>query len=556
MEPVKLTKEIIAQANQFAGYLSYQPNFVGWALRRCENQTVFIASGNRAGKTSGVMHDYTTRLLGRHPIEWKNMRPNSPVRILRLASQTLPLEGAENKKGVISGGVTKEVKNSIYPEFKKVFPAYLIKRDITQRSPVMTLRDCQGGSDILVEFSSYNQDWQSQAGVDRWSIYEDEESPLKFHQEQVPRLLTAKVSGHGGDNIIGCTIKEMASWIIDELYERASVIYRSPTIIEYFKKERNQNYKIKETTDSTKNICVIMSATDDNPLYKGKEEVIEEILGIYDDPNEIAVARYGIPTRMSGAIFKQFDWRIHFIKKEKYFPNGIPHNVLHTREIDYHQHIPWAITWAFMTSTDEAFVWNEWNPDPANFVTHQIVETVASQSQDFDYKINLIDPLAATVQSNTGTKVIDDVNRYFYALKKDGQGTGGFWNSWDTKSPKGTDEIRKRLRNSMICGKPFNNVQQVNGIKTNLPTLWILDNCKQTAMSLKNWRKKEYENKEMLVNNDQPDKANSKWSHFVMCLEGLLKHRGFNCANVPRSREETWYLPPKKEYFKAQQATR
>jgi len=552
LEPVKLTKEAILQANQYAGFLSYRPNFIGWALRRCTNQTVVIFSGNRGGKTSGVMHDYVTRILGQHPIESKNMRPNVGTRVIRFCSESLPMEGSENNK---IDDRSNEVKNTIYPEFKKVLPPYLIKKDITIRKPVMTVRDPQGGSDILIEYVSYNQETQSQAGVDRFSIYEDEQAPLRFHQEQVPRLLTAAIAGHGGDLIVGCTVTETMSWIIDELFERASVYYYSPTIIAYFR-GKGLEHRAIERTDSTKNIGAILAATDDNPLYAGKEDVIKEILEIYDDPDEIALRRYGIPTRMSGSIFKQFDWRIHFVKGDKYFPQGIPHNVLHARVIDYHQHVPWAITWTFLTSTNEMWIWNEWAPAPESFVTHQICETVASQSKDFEYKLNLIDPLAATVQSNTGTKVIDDINRHFYRLKKEGVGTGGFWTTWDTKSPKGTDEIRKRLRNSVICGTPFNNAQKVDGQTIYLPTLWIFDTCKQTAMSLKNWRRKEYENKEMLVNNDQPDKANSKWSHFVMCLEGVLKHRGFNAMNVPRSRDEIWPSPPRKEYFRPQQATR
>jgi hypothetical protein len=544
MESQKLTPEIIAQANQFAGYLSYQPNFISKALMDCDSQITFMSTGNRAGKTSSAMHEYVIRLLGKHPIERKNMRPGCSVRTLRFCSETLPMEP--------SG--TGEVKNTIYPEFKKWFPPFLIKKEITVRKPVMTLKDIQGGADIVVEFFYYNQETQSQAGVDRWSVYLDEESPQTFYEEQIPRLITARTEGHGGDIIVGCTSTNPMTWLYDELYERANIIYRSPKIIEYLDKERKEKHKNKERTDSSKDIAIIMASTDDNPLLN--EKIIDDMLGIYGDPDEMAVRRYGIFRQMSGSIFKQFDWRIHFIKADRYFPQGIPHNALHVRMIDYHQHVPWAITWAFLTNTDEMFVWNEWNPAPENFVTNQIVETMASQSKDLEYKINLIDPLASTVQSNTGTTVVDDINRNFSRMRREGYGTGGFWTTWDTKSPKGTDEIRKRLRNSVICGKPFSNVQKVNGEKVMLPTLWIFDTCKQTGMSLKNWRKKEYENKEMLVNNDQPDRANTKWSHFVMCLEGILKHRGFNYQAVPRSKEEAYPQPPKKEYFHRTMATR
>src|SRR5574343_1586753 len=91
----KLTPEQIAVLNTLAGYASFKKNFIGNALGSLPHNTICMFTGNRAGKTSTAMRDYVKRILGWHTIEKKNMRPNTPVRIIRLAAQTLPAEGGE-----------------------------------------------------------------------------------------------------------------------------------------------------------------------------------------------------------------------------------------------------------------------------------------------------------------------------------------------------------------------------------------------------------------------------------------------------------------------------
>jgi hypothetical protein len=90
-------------------------------LQHCGANVILVDTGNQAGKTSNIVKSYVERILGHHPIEKRNMRPNSPIRTIRFASEKLPIDSDE-------GG---EIQNTVYPAFKKLFPAYLIKKDIT-----------------------------------------------------------------------------------------------------------------------------------------------------------------------------------------------------------------------------------------------------------------------------------------------------------------------------------------------------------------------------------------------------------------------------------------
>ena len=53
-----------------------------------------------------------------------------------------------------------------------------------------------------------------------------------------------------------------------------------------------------ERVDSPHDIAVIQAATDDNPTLS--KAVIEEKLSIYEDPDDIAIRRYGIFRQVSG----------------------------------------------------------------------------------------------------------------------------------------------------------------------------------------------------------------------------------------------------------------
>lgn len=159
---------------------------------------------------------------------------------------------------------------------------------------------------------------------------------------------------------------------------------------------------------------------------------------------------------------------------------------------------------------DELFIWDELNPSPEKNTTSVIADMIAEKSKDLIFQMNLIDPLAAKTQSNTGLSVIDDLNRLFHTFKKEGICTGGIWESWDTKSTRGRDKIRERLINAAKVGRPFNNESVRDGVKTKLPTMWIFNTCKQTAKSLQQWR----------LSGDKPAQ---EWSHFCTAIEGVLK---------------------------------
>jgi hypothetical protein len=312
------------------------------------------------------------------------------------------------------------------------------------------------------------------------------------------------------------------SWLYDDVYEKAKYYFKTKAICDFLSKDKEEHVAQVQTTDTVgKNIAVFQAATDDNPTLK--KEVIEELLGTTDDPNVLAIRRYGIFKQVSGRIFKDFDLRTHVISKEKYFPDGMFDGWRMARMIDYHEHNPWAVAFMALSPDDEAFIFDEWNPSPEKFVTMEIAQKMASMSKDYKFQINLIDPLAAKTQSNTGTSVVDDLNRLFYQFKRDSICNGGYWESWDTKSTRGRDEIRKRLKNAALVGKPFNNTIVNDRGRKKLPTLWILDNCVHSANSLRKWRLEEWIDKRALVTKDMKDKPQQKWSHFPTAFEAIFK---------------------------------
>ncbi len=80
-----------------------------------------------------------------------------------------------------------------------------------------------------------------------------------------------------------------------------------------------------------------------------------------------------------------------------------------------------------------------------------------------------------------------------------------------------------RMKNSEYCGKPFNNRTVKNGEVHHLPTIWIFNTCVETTKQMRNWRRAEYINRNVLVVKDQKDEPQQKNSHFPMTLECLLK---------------------------------
>ena len=153
------------------------------------------------------------------------------TRIFRFASEVLPTQ-----KATVGGDSVQsaETNNAQYPEFKKWLPTFLIKErgDITMRRASMVLNDPWSdtdfgdlhytGADIIVEFVGYKQSVASGAGVQRLSVWADEEAPYDWYEEQLPRLLA-----EDGDFINTVTPSNGASWTFDAFFEMAKYVYRT-----------------------------------------------------------------------------------------------------------------------------------------------------------------------------------------------------------------------------------------------------------------------------------------------------------------------------------------
>ncbi len=226
----------LTELENFSNFLRYERTWIFNQFIRLRFNIIALFTGNQAMKTSACAYQYVLRILGTHPVPEKNVLyfecPNNHKfnkitlpkdsicpqckseikihergsRVFRFASEVLPGE----KSNVSEDGQSAEVKNTVYPEFKKWLPPFLIKRDITFRNMAMIIRDpnigyvfCDQqykGEDIIVELVAYSQTVASTAGKQRMSVWEDEEAPYDFHEEQLPRLMA-----ENGDLLISLT---------------------------------------------------------------------------------------------------------------------------------------------------------------------------------------------------------------------------------------------------------------------------------------------------------------------------------------------------------------
>lgn len=547
------------QINEFLGFLSFRFTWIFKKFIRCNKKIILQIYGNQSGKTGGTAFNYVLRILGLHPIpernilyfECKNLHKYSPTqtpkdmvchcgeplvehkrgsRIFRFCAETLPGQSAN----VSETGQSAEVRNSQYPEFKKWLPPFLIKKDITARNASMIIRDPFGGADIVVEFVSYNQATQGTAGVQRASIWFDESPSYEFYEEQLPRLIS-----EDGDMIFTYTPVDRSSWLFDAFYDKASIFYRTKTICDYLSRSGERIEQV-EKVDTPYSIAVMQAATDDNPL--ANIAVVEETYAHMDDPDAVAIRRYGIFKQLSGRIFKDFDYRLHLISKDKYFPSGMPHDWVHARGIDYHPQTSWACGMMSISPQNEAFIWGVYNPSPERLTTREIAREFALIGRDYQFRLNLIDPLAETIKKDF-VSVLMDLNRVMYDLKREGIGSGGEFRSWDTKGEKGRDEIKVRLKNSLECERPFNNKRIKDGVTEYLPTLWILDDCKLAAEFMRNWRWEEWANTNIGMQKEAKNTPEQKWSHMNMVFEAIFKHPAFRpfVGYIPNSRDYTYF---------------
>jgi hypothetical protein len=540
----------------YVGIADYLPNPVFSTLLQLRNKIILLCTGNREGKTKKIVRAKAIYpAIGTCPISEHNIKPHDKCRIIRFGAELLP-EDKDN-----------EVRNTVYPQLKYQLPSTMIKKDITARSPVITYQPVLGGKTAQFEFVSYGQSAQSQAGVDRRTILADEVCPYEFYEESMPRLATTN-----GQFIVGTTPVE-AGWMYTEIYERAKMYIRTPAVRAFLKKQYGQTVKQVEKTDSKKDICVIQAASDDNPIWslmidQKKKEIKEGIIRIddfpydtvseyldsvfmYDDPDTVAMRRYGIFRQITGAVHKEFQWNLHMINLHKYFIDGhLPEKWKFARSIDYHQSVPWAIIWATLSEDDELFIWEEMNPDPNNYTTGGICIEMLEKSLDYSYRINLIDKLANETQPNVVTvnrTTTMEINSFFREKGKLSWSGDTAFEAWDDKTTTGENRVRERLINSKICGKPFNNLQKINGREQRLPTLWISDKCKNMGLSLKNWKMEEWIDRDAIITKDPKDKKEKKWSHFNCALECLLKDSRFKVSNFNYIQREERFTH--KQYF-------
>ena len=512
--------DLAQTVNLYASFIAFKKTEQLRALLALRHSVIGIFSGNQAGKTSSVAYQYFLRVIGQHPIKQKNLLAKK----IRCMSSTLP-----------STDAAEEQDNTQYLELKKLIPNELIIRDITARSQNLVVQRPAGlnTDKTIFEFRSSKQELQDLGKIQLSSVWHDEETPKRHREECKMRLLA-----EGGDEIFSLTPISYISYTYDEIWERKSYLYCTSSIVNKYGVQQEEFFK-----RGNKDVACIQMATDDNPILSidDIERLFEDIV----DPDELAIRRYGVFKQISGRIHKSYDSRICYINFQKTFPEGMPYEWLHTRGIDYHDsRIPWSIGWLVCSPNDEWFLWQEFHPaidGPNAYSTYDISKAMVRKSLDYEYTVNLIDPLANAKQPNTLFSVTDDLNRYFNKMR-----TPALWEAWDTKGGKGRSEVAKRFKNAVRCGKPFNNVVRDKGMITRLPTLWICDTCPKFHQSLLNWKFREHMTIGTQMMNDQNPKGQGKFSHDCMVLEGLAKdHRLLYAAHLMRHKPPVQHYIPK-----------
>ena len=363
-----------------------------------------------------------------------------------------------------------------------------------------------------------------QGGVVVHNCWADEELNKDSFNEQLPRLLA-----EDGDFVLSLTPANKVTWTYDEIFEKANVYFRTEAVCDFLRTETD-DVKQVEFVDNGQSIGVIMAATDDNPTL-GKQ-VIEEMFSGFDDPDDVATRRYGLHRQHQGRIFKSFDYKTHFIRRDKYFPRGIPTEWVHARGVDYHPRVPWACGAVSLSPYNEAFIWAEFNPSPEKLITEEICDRFAEMTYGYKFVVSLIDPEAEVIKKDQKS-VFDDINRIYWKKKKNDEDRGGSWMTWNTKGDFGRREVQKRLKNALRVGKPFNNKVVEDGVTKYLPTLWVLDTCKSSAEFMRKWRWDEWaDNRAALTTKDLKDTPQQKWSHFNMVWEAIFKDHRFRAKKV------------------------
>lgn len=456
------------------------------ALTRC------TFKGNQGGATATHMYDLVLRLLGIHPVEWRN-EIKAPIRLI---SKVQP-------KG------NDDVLNQQYVELKKLLPYEQIIRDITTHPPaIMTVKNPYGGSyNYQVELMSSQQEIDAFMSVQRQTLYIDEElEKMKYDENQI-RLLAMD-----GDTNVALTPVRGLDWTYDVLWRRAKRIFRSQTICDKY------GFPRKEEFNNENDIECFCWATDDNPILS--KDTIERIFENIVDPDDLAMRRYGVFKQVTGQIYKTFDIGVHKIKVDKYWSEVLFKTFWQYRIIDYHPTKPWYVTWCAISPQNERFVWNEWVASHDHVTTYELRDTIKKKSlikedDEFNRK-TLIDPLAKQKQPNSGYSMFEDISRGENGLRMVQEA--------DTKNEQGRMNVKLWLKNSLKCEVPFNNKRTDDEIDPRfgdrLPTLWFFENCREHIEHFRNWRTVDYKT-EMAKATHDDRRLTQKWSDFCRNLEFL-----------------------------------
>ena len=454
-----------------------------------------IIKGNQGGGTITSMMDAALRLLGIHPVEKRN-KLSDPIRCV---SKCLPKNDEDEE-------------NQQYVEFMRLFPKEYVKRDLTTRNPHVIIRDPGAGADKKIEFLSKKQDLDAFMSVQRSAYYQDEEIERVKWDENQTRLLIPGSKGTGGDTTITLTPVKGLDWTYDSIWRRARKIIRSRTICNKF------GFPQIETRNIDSSIEIFCWATDDNPLMD--DDTLKRHFFNIDDPDELAMRRYGVFRQVSGRIYKSFDEQIHKISWDKCWDPSVFRYYWHFRMIDYHPSKPWFVSWVAVSPTHEWFVWNELIANHDNLTDIDLRDKIKAESlldEDDDYcRTTLIDPLAKVKQPNTGFSVFDDITMGEQGLRK--------CTAADTKNEQGRMNIKTRLKNSVICGVPGNNLDKHSPPDPRFghyrPTIWFFDTCKGHIEHFRNWRMVDWR-QEHVKAVKTVKRTSEKWSDFCRNLEFL-----------------------------------
>jgi hypothetical protein len=206
----------------------------------------------------------------------------------------------------------------------------------------------------------------------------------------------------------------------------------------------------------------------------------------------------------------------------------LPYNWVHAIGIDYHEsRTPWSIGWMACSPENEWYLYSEFHPaiDGQNsYNTYDIAKKILRMSGDYTFQCCLIDPLANKKQSNSNTSTTEDLNRHLAEIRRDsGLGSSMYFEGWDTRGTTGRNEVSMRFKNSVRCGKPFNNFVKEKGRFVRLPTLWISHDCPKFNKSISTWCYGEFVTSAVKQVNDPKNIPQQKNSHDNMVLEGLAK---------------------------------